>query len=338
MKWLTRQWYADQPPSCWLLPLERLFHILASRRKNRSLVRQWQAPVPVVIVGNISVGGTGKTPLVLYLCEQLKRAGWNPGIISRGYKSAAKSFPLTIHSDTEVRLAGDEPSLLARRSGCPVVIAPDRVAAAQQLLAEFNCNLIISDDGLQHYALGRDIEIAVLDGQRGLGNQHCLPAGPLREPATRLSQVDFLVVNGQPDKLAAELASRAYMMTLQPDRLCSVDGQQQQALDWFSGQPVHAVAGIGNPPRFFDLVREQLGAKPECHAFSDHHHYVDDDLRLAPDWPVLMTEKDAVKLQGFDIKDAWYVEVSACLPDNFIFQLLQRLEACLLNKSISNHG
>ncbi len=337
MNWLLRRWYSDQPAPCWLLPLERFFKRAAARRRSKLQASQWQSPVPVIVVGNISVGGTGKTPLVLFLCEQLIQAGYKPGIISRGYKSAVTSFPFHVTPDTAVSLAGDEPALLAQRSGCPVVIAPDRVAAAEYLLEHTDCDLIISDDGLQHYALGRDLEIAVLDGARGLGNGHCLPAGPLREPASRLSQVDFVVVNGESQRLDAELLQRAFTMILQPQRLYSVQGDLQTSLDAFSGQTVHALAGIGNPERFFQLVREQLGAHPHCHPFSDHHHFKPEELVFEPRAPLLMTEKDAVKLRQFDLNDSWYVEVSARLPDNFTRQLLEQL-ASLKSKGKTHHG
>ncbi len=337
MSWLLRRWYSDQPPPCWLLPLERFFTAAAQRRKRKLLASQWHAPVPLIVVGNISVGGTGKTPLVLYLCEQLALAGWKPGIISRGYKSEATTFPFQIEPSTPVSLAGDEPALLAQRSGCPVVIAPDRVAAAQYLLQHNDCDLIISDDGMQHYALGRDLEIAVLDGKRGLGNLHCLPAGPLREPVERLSQVDFVVVNGRPERLGPALTEHADQMALKPLRFCSLDGSQQKTLDAFSGQIVHALAGIGHPERFFQLLRDELQLQPECHAFPDHHSFAPQELQFDPEGVVLMTEKDAVKLRGSELKNSWYLEVSAQLPDNFIPRLLEQLDR-VKNKGESHHG
>jgi len=322
MKWLTDSWYQPHPVRWLLLPLSLLYQLIIRLRKSayqHDWLTRHKMPVPVIIVGNISVGGTGKTPFVIWLSEQLRQAGYQPGIISRGYGGHSEHYPLDVTAASDTAVAGDEPVLIARRSGCPVVVAPDRCRAAVHLLSQHHCDVIISDDGLQHYALQRDIEIVLVDSRRRFGNRLCLPAGPLREPRTRLQSVDFVVYHG-------EAASQRYQMQLSGDHWINLaDPQQRLPRDAFADQEVHALAGIGNPQRFFDLVSEQARLV-HPHAFADHHKYRAEDLDFGDTLPVLMTEKDAVKCQLFANKQHWYLPVSAQLDASLAQAILNKLK------------
>lgn len=326
-EWLQAVWYRAESPPCWLKPLEALFRRLSASKRDQYLSGRkpvFRAPVPVIIVGNITVGGTGKTPVVLWLIETLKVAGYKPGVISRGYGAEAPYYPYVVSEQTEPAVGGDEPCMIVRRTGCPLVIDPNRPAAASALLEQFDCDLIISDDGLQHYALARDIELVVVDAKRGLGNGHCLPAGPLREPASRLERVDFVIHNGSAgsDQIAMQLAPSAFV---------SLDKQQRYSVANWSDAQVHAVAGIGNPQRFFDTLRS-LGVQPTEHAFADHHPFQSSDLEFEGNMPVVMTEKDAVKISHFEnTENCWYLEVVAQLPESFRTALLHKLETISQN-------
>lgn len=289
-----------------------------------------RVPVPVIIVGNIVAGGSGKTPLVLYLCELLQRSGYQPGIVSRGYGGRAKRWPQCVRADSDPRQVGDEPVLLAMRSGCPMQVGPDRVAAARALLRDSTCTVIIADDGLQHYALARDIEIALVDGARRYGNQHLLPAGPLREPLRRLRDVDAVICNS-PGQTAAP--ADEYVMQLEFNTVYALrDPSRRQALADWRGQQVHAVAGIGHPERFFKQLA-QTGIEPVAHPFPDHYRYRAEDLQFSPHLPLLMTEKDAVKCRQLELSavfeqhDIWVVPVSARLEARFDAFILERLAA-----------
>ena len=321
--WAER-WYNGHPLFALLLPLSALFALMAWLRRTGyrlGWLRAWQAPVPVIVVGNISVGGTGKTPLTLALVEHLRRQGWRPGIVSRGYGGQGASYPQLVRADSDAAQVGDEPLLLARRAAVPVVIDPLRVRGVQYLLASSDCNIVLCDDGLQHYALGRTVEIAVIDGQRGLGSGWRLPAGPLREPVSRLQSVDLVVVNGEWRATGAAPVAATMALTAaawQPVRADA--GDANQPVDG----PIHAVAGIGHPPRFFGMLAAQ-GFQPIPHAFPDHHAYTADDLQFSPPAPVVMTEKDAVKCAAIAPPNSWYVPVQAILPDSFWQALTQRL-------------
>jgi tetraacyldisaccharide 4'-kinase len=286
---------------------------------EHGVLRTCHIEVPVLVVGNISVGGTGKTPLVLYLVEALKKRGYQAGIVSRGYGGSGQLQHVSAQSQAvEV---GDEPLLLARRSGSPVCVARDRVAAARSLLAR-GVQCIISDDGLQHYRMARQAQVAVLDGQRGLGNGACLPAGPLREPGSRLAQMDLVVVNG--GRLAG--FPDALTMNLVPGDAQPVAGNgQSRPLESFSGQTVHALAGIGNPARFFDVLRSR-NIKVLPHPRPDHAALTASDLEFQDQHQILMTEKDAVKCSGFAGPNAWYVPVTAMFDDSDSARLDQLLD------------
>lgn len=287
-----------------LLPLAWLFGAVGYARRaayNRGWLSSTHAGVTTVIVGNINVGGSGKSPLLISLVKLLRRQGLSVGVISRGYGGSDIATPQWVLPDSSPAAVGDEAVMLARRCECPVVVCANRVAAAAALLEREVVDVLLSDDGLQHYALRRDIEIAVLDTERGLGNGWLMPAGPLREPSWRLDTVDFVVRNGD-----------ASGFLLEPLGLQAVRGAQQQELSAFRDQRVHAVAGIGNPQRFFKALRER-GMEVIEHPFGDHHQFSREDFQLHGDLPILMTEKDAVKCAGLGLKNAWYVPVDALL-------------------------
>ncbi len=324
---IVNAWYQGSPWLRLLLPLSWLFRHLAARRRDAYQNGEkpvYRAPVPVIVVGNITVGGAGKTPVVAWLVGFLREQGYRPGVISRGYGGTAPKYPWVVYSDTPAELAGDEPVMLVRRMGCPLVVDPVRGNAAKCLLREADCDVIVCDDGMQHYALARDIEIAVLDGARGLGNGYCLPAGPLREPPERLGEVDLVVVNGDPQ---VPVPAPFHVMQLVPGKLVELHDGRQLALDaWSGAKRVHGVAGIGNPERFFQAL-ERLGFEVVRHPFPDHHAYAAADFRFEEDLPVVMTEKDAVKCRGFARPGFWYLPVDADLGEGFAAALRERLQA-----------
>lgn len=316
---INRIWYGRSPLVWLLLPLSALYcaAVLGRRwlyRVGHKTVHS--VGVPVIVVGNITAGGTGKTPLVIWLAQFLKAQGYRPGLVARGYGGGMAKWPQAVTPDSDPASVGDEPVLLARATGCPMAVAPDRVAAAHALLATHDCDVILSDDGLQHYALGRDIEIAVIDGARRFGNGHCLPAGPLREPPSRLREVDLIVANGSP-------AAGEFAMRVQTDEAVNLLHGERRPLTAFRAQPVHAVAGIGHPARFFASL-QAAGLDIRAHAFPDHHAYRPEDLRFA-DGPVLMTAKDAVKCRRFARSDCWSVETSVDIDQAFSARLLALL-------------
>ncbi|MDO8862389.1 tetraacyldisaccharide 4'-kinase [Haliea sp. E1-2-M8] len=310
---LVRAWYAGAAWLWLLRPLELLYRLLIALRRwsFRTGIRAvYRAPVPIVVVGNITVGGTGKTPVVIALVEALQARGLHPGVVSRGYGAGAGAvFPHRVGADSGAADCGDEPLLIYQRTGAPCVVAPDRPAAVRALLAQEPVDLVLCDDGLQHYALARDFEIALLDAQRMLGNGFCLPAGPLREPAGRLREVDWVLYrSGSAADSAATYASDG----LQP-LLPNGDGAPP-----VPGDAVHAVAGIGQPAQFFASL-EAMGYRVTGHSFADHHLFVPGDLAGFGDRPVIMTEKDAVKCSAFAGRNGagtnlWYLKISARLP------------------------
>jgi tetraacyldisaccharide 4'-kinase len=318
---LDQLWYSERAPAL-LRPLASLYGSIAGGLAQRRKAAAVQLRVPVIVVGNITVGGTGKTPFVLWLVEQLRRRGWNPGVISRGYGGCAPSYPLRVTATTDPAWSGDEPALIARRLEVPVAVAPDRVAAARMLLDAGEADILVTDDGLQHYRLARDIEICVVDGSRGLGNGSLLPAGPLREPPQRLQQVDLVVVNGG----GWQAPGPALEMQLGIAEAVSLASGERRPLAAFAGGRVHAVAGIGNPQRFFASLRA-AGLDPLPHPFPDHHDYRDIDLCFDGAEPVLMTEKDAVKCGGMARPHWWFVPAQALIPAEgaaLVQQLLDR--------------
>ena len=325
MKRLDYYWYARSPWLLMLTPLSLIYRGVVSLRRaayRSGLLSSVRLERPVIVVGNLTVGGTGKTPLVAWLAGHLGQNGFRPGIVARGYGGRASHWPQQVRADSDPGIVGDEAVMLAGMTGCPMAVAPDRVAAARELLDHSGCDVIISDDGLQHYALQRDIEIAVIDGVRRFGTGFMLPAGPLREPLRRLREVDLVVVNGIAGR--GEYAMRMLTGTARGLR----EPEQQRALADFRGQSVHAVAGIGNPARFFQAL-QQYGMRVEEHAFPDHHRYQAGDIGFGDDRPVLMTEKDAVKCRQFASGREWVVPVRAEMSHEFCMRLETLLESRL---------
>ena len=319
---LESYWYRKTAISTLLLPLSWLYRGLSQVRRAyyRQLNQRRSRPtVPVIVVGNITVGGTGKTPLVNWLADTLKAHGYKPGIVSRGYGGHSKSWPQFVSHDSDPTQVGDEPVLIAAHCRCPVVVDPQRNNAVQTLLNVSDCDVILSDDGLQHYALIRDIEIAVIDGDRRFGNGYCLPAGPLRESPGRLRQVDFVVTNGR-------ARDSEVFMDLQGEYAVNLmEPANQRPLDYFSGSRIHAIAGIGNPNRFFEMLKRR-GLDIDDHPFPDHFLFTAQDVEFQDSVPVLMTEKDAVKIKRFAKPNFWYVPIQAILEPSFADTLIATLK------------
>jgi tetraacyldisaccharide 4'-kinase len=306
--WLNDIWYERAAPPWWLLPLSLIYGaVVVSRRHFYAMRKPTRVSLPVVVVGNLSVGGTGKTPLVCWLVARLADLGFKPGVVTRGYGGSSGSIRLAAPSDAP-GVVGDESVLLARRSKVPVAIGHDRPAASQ-LLVNAGCDVIVSDDGLQHYALARDCEIVVIDGDRLFGNGRLLPAGPLRENRSRLTAADAVVVNG-----GRALLGGALSMRLEAKRALSLIGGAVKRLDEFAGHSVHAVAGIGNPQRFFNMLRAR-GIEVTGHPLPDHARLQASDISFADGRPVLMTEKDAVKCELIAGPQHWYVPVTASFTE-----------------------
>lgn len=320
----TNLWQDRNPLAQGLRPLAALFCWSGQLRRafyRNAWLKQKRLPVPVIIVGNISVGGTGKTPLVIWLARHCQNCGWHPGVITRGFGGCIRHSPQLVDSHSDPSTVGDEAVLLARRCGCPIAAGANRHAAGQLLLQKTACNLIICDDGLQHYQLQRDVEIAVIDGQRHLGNGWCLPAGPLRESARRLLDCDVVVVNGPAQ-------STEISMTLQANQIVSLSNPPQiKSLTELRNQHVTAIAGIGNPQRFFTMLRNH-GLHVTATAFPDHYAFKPQNFTALQQRPLLMTEKDAVKCERFlNDTNIWYVPVEVVVES----KLIAKIDSLLLN-------
>jgi tetraacyldisaccharide 4'-kinase len=314
-RWLARRWYGGEPPGVGLRALAGAWRLA---RAARGAIVPQRVGVPVLVVGNFTAGGTGKTPLVIAIARELSARGWHPGIVSRGYGRRSQG-PVRVEVETPVEDAGDEPKLIRERTGLPVFVDRDRVAAARAAIAA-GCDLVIADDGLQHRRLARDVEIEVLDGERGYGNGLLLPAGPLRE-APRAT--DFRVLNvGEAPGRAARPGDVPMRLRLREAASLADDGTRR-ALSAFIGVPVHAVAGIGNPARFFASLRA-AGLELHEHAFPDHHDFEPADF-AGLSGTILMTEKDGVKCRALGLPDAWVVPAEAELPAEFLNALAARL-------------
>lgn len=316
---LGETWYRQGARSpWWTWPLAALYGALTALRRalyRVGVLRAVRLPVPVVVIGNITAGGTGKTPLTIALAAALRERGWRPGVVSRGHGGSERG-PLLLGENPDPQTVGDEPCLI-HASGVPVAIGRDRPAAAALLVAA-GCNVVIADDGLQHYRLARDIEICVIDGVRRFGNRHLLPAGPLREPLRRLARVDLRVCNG-----GVPQAGEHAMQLVGDTVVALVDGSTKP-LAAFAGHHVHAVAAIGNPARFFSALRG-VGIDVTEHAFADHHAFVAGDFAFGDTAPVLMTDKDAVKCAAFAQAHWWRGPVRAALPAAFFDAVVTRL-------------
>ena len=320
-------WYdsAGQVP-WWASLLEPVYARVTGLRRGlyrRGWWRSHRLGVPVIVVGNITAGGTGKTPVTIALVQQLMAAGWRPGVASRGYGREQAGTPRWVDAQTPARLGGDEPVLIAHKTGVPVRVDADRVAAGRALV-EAGCDVVVCDDGLQHYRLARDIELEVVDARRGYGNGRLLPAGPLREPVSRAKNCAFRILNlGQGGEGVATIGLGQWPMRLAIREAVPMAGGRSLPLAAFRGQRVHAVAGIAHPERFFAMLRS-LDIAVVPHAFADHHAFVPDDLVFSSDLPVLMTEKDAVKCAAFAGPQHYAVPLQADLPGAFWVGLLER--------------
>ena len=320
--WLERVWFAGGWGGFLLRPLSALFAVIVSVRRlayRRGWLRVHTVGRPVIVIGNLTVGGSGKTPLVVWLANALVARGVRVGIVSRGYGGTATE-PVEVRPDSDPALVGDEPLLLARRTSARIVVGRDRVAAARRLAADVD--LIVADDGLQHYRLARDLEVAIVDGRRRFGNGRLLPAGPLREPVSRLQSVAFVVANG------GAATGGEIPMRLEPDAVVGLADGARSPLGAYAGRRVHAVAGIGDPARFFATLRA-AGVEPLEHPLPDHARLAASMVSFGDDLPVLMTEKDAVKCQRFPLARLGYVEVSAQLEPIAGEALLTRALALL---------
>jgi len=322
-KRLDHYWYSSGPVSFALWPLSWVFSLVAvCRRRILELRRHAIADKsPVIVVGNISVGGTGKTPMVIWMANMLKAYGMNPGIVSRGYGGNSKDWPQKVTRKSNPLEVGDEPVIIARSTSCPVYVDPDRMRAIDHLVRENVIDIIISDDGLQHYRMPRDVEIVMIDGVRRFGNELCLPAGPLREPVSRLKSVDFKVVtSGQAQE------NDEYEMELQGNELVNArNPEKTKLLKDFRRHQVHAVAGIGSPMRFFSTLTS-AGVQVVMHPFPDHHIFKASDFKFKVDLPVIMTEKDAIKCSHLVGENVWYLPVKAKLGHEFATNLIHKLK------------
>jgi tetraacyldisaccharide 4'-kinase len=330
LTFLDRHWYRLSWLSILLLPIAAMFGCAVALRRalyRAGVFPSYRVPVPVIVVGNITAGGTGKTPLVLWLCDYLREHGYTPGIVSRGY--GGRGHTTAVRENASPDVAGDEPVLLAQRSRCPVWVGRDRVAAARALIATNpGCNIIVSDDGLQHYRLQRDFEIAVIDGSRGAGNGLPLPAGPLRESTARLANVDAVVVTG--NSVPPATGAATFAMALEGNGFRNLlNPALRQEAGAFHGKRVHAIAGIGNPARFFDHL-QALGLHFAAHAFPDHYAYSQADVDFGDADAIIMTEKDAIKCLRFAREIHWVLPVDARVDT-----ALGRL---ILEKMITRHG
>jgi tetraacyldisaccharide 4'-kinase len=316
-EFIEKIWYSSHPLAIALLPLSWIYSLIIMLRRlcyQSGLIAVNQIDAPVIIVGNIAVGGTGKTPLVIWLAEYFKGKGFRPGIISRGYGGKFSGKSQQVRPDSNPTLVGDEPVLISKRTNCPVAIAVQRRKAAEELIEHCGCNLILCDDGMQHYSLGRDLEIAVIDGQRRFGNGHCLPAGPLREPITRLKTVDFVV-----SKYTA--GRHEYKMEYTyGDLVWLKDPSRTMPVSELNGQSVHAISGIGNPNRYYSYLRNNK-LHIINHEFPDHHPFTKEDVTFHDSLPVVMTEKDAVKCTDYATEHHWYLPITAVLPESFTYRL-----------------
>lgn len=330
---LPRFWLDDEWPARILQPLAACFSATVQLRAaayRHGWLRSHRVGVPVIVVGNLFVGGTGKTPLVIWLAQRLRASGCRPGVVSRGYNGEAAREPRLVEANDDPACMGDEPVLIAARTGMPVAVGADRVAAAELLIAERHCDLIISDDGLQHYRLERDVEIAVFDAERGVGNGRCFPAGPLREPLSRLQRVDLVLGNG------GAVNGGGYAFRLLPGELVAVGHGSPSSVPPAVGSRVRAVAGIGHPERFFRLLQAQ-GYCVVPQPFPDHYMFQQKDLQYAEPLPIIMTEKDAVKCRQMAMDGLWCLPVAAD-PDVLTLRALDSLLLRVLSRTVNNRA
>jgi tetraacyldisaccharide 4'-kinase len=339
-KWLHRIWYEGGSFHQVLLPLSGIYWLLITLRRSlykAGFLGRYRAKVPVIVVGNITAGGTGKTPVTIWLVRELRDRGFRPGIVSRGYGGSKSDSSMRVDTASDTKIVGDEPVLLARRTGCPVVVDANRSRAVEMLIDD-GVDVIIADDGLQHYRLERSYEICVIDGARGLGNRLLLPAGPLRETIDRLGEVDQILINGKGisgEEQTTAVEQNAIEFELLAREVSRLNGSLTRPIEGFADTTVHAVAAIGNPARFFDMLRAR-GMQVIEHAFQDHARLSDSDLDFGDDFEVLMTEKDAVKLEAAISDKYWTVpvdlKIDPVLSGPWLEQIESRLRSELENQ------
>jgi tetraacyldisaccharide 4'-kinase len=314
-------WYNKSIWLYLLYPFSLLFSYLTSRRRRKFLKdknKSYKSEIPIIVVGNLTIGGTGKTPLVKYIATELINRGYKPGIVSRGYGGKFKET-LKVDENTSVKETGDEAQILSKLN-IPFYIDKNRVRAVDKINKNHDCDVIISDDGLQHYKMKRNIEIAVIDGKRRFGNELTFPAGPLRESIKRLDSVDFIVNNTGPTE------EKEFLMNISPSEFVHLKSGKSYKIDeWPMHNQVHAVAGLGNPGRFFDLLGK-LGFDIIRHPFPDHHNFLSSDIFYLDHLPIVMTEKDASKCKDFDNNKIWYLKIDADVNNKFIDKLQNKLE------------
>ena len=319
-QWLERIWYENGKGRFLLLPFSLLYCAVNACQRKMQSRNQLKFPCAVIVVGNITVGGTGKTPLTIHISKLLQKAGYKPAIITRGYGGKAVSWPQSVTASSVASMVGDEAVLMASRTGVPVYAGANRVESIRELLHAHECDVVISDDGMQHYKLPRDIQIAVVDAERQFGNGYCLPAGPLRENKERLEKCDLVVINGK-----NKLQNHWHSMILKGKSLINVKDQSETSVRNFKDKKVHAVTGIGNPQRFFSSL-EQQGLDVIRHSFPDHYNFKQSDFNFNDDLDILMTEKDAVKCRNFATDKFWYLPVEAEIDASFDTQVLKLLK------------
>ncbi|NOQ78780.1 MAG: tetraacyldisaccharide 4'-kinase [Gammaproteobacteria bacterium] len=342
MKSITHYWQSINFVSMMLAPISFLFCSLVFIRRlcyRLGIFKSVSEKLPVIVVGNIYIGGSGKTPFVIWLVEQLKDAGYKPAVVSRGYgalneKEADLPWPRLVNLQQDIRLFGDEPFIIHQATQCPVVVDPDRKRAVKKISRSTDCDVIISDDGLQHYAMSRFIEINITDARRLYGNGLCLPAGPLREGVGRLNSVDYIIYNisrGFAHKTVPQetiqYPEKTFSMEYELLLMKSLSEQTEQSMTLkdFKGKIVHAVAGIGDPEQFFTLLKN-YGLIVIEHPFNDHYQYKKSDLVFDEPHPVIMTEKDAVKCRRFSLSDSWYLPIKAKIDHNLLIQIVNQLK------------
>ncbi len=334
---LEALWYDASYPAAerLLSPLSTLFRILSHRRAKRLKATATAYSVPVVVVGNITVGGTGKTPMIQYLAAALSQTGLRVAIVSRGYGGKAPDYPYEVEPNGDVALSGDEAMLLAQSTACPVVVDPNRHHAVQHAIARYQPDVVLSDDGMQHYAMHRDLEIVMVDGGRGFGNGRLLPAGPLREDLQRLATVDYVFAKqGSRGATHQSLLQQKVtaVLPLAQCQLRQVVGSEPLS----AGQAVHVVAGIGNPQSFFDVITG-LGYQTRCHAFRDHHEFGLDDFDAFLTAPIIMTEKDWVKCQTLSTKfnSVWVLPMAYDISEDIKTLLLTHIQQLVTGSAAS---
>lgn len=321
---IEEAWYENKNWIKIFLPISWLYRFLFKFFRSRDLASAWKPDFKTIVIGNLTVGGTGKTPLVIWLANELKKEGLFPGIVSRGYKSTANK-PKLINQSSNPSDVGDEPLIIFNNTNCPVVVGPNRVEAAKYLIQNRECNVLISDDGLQHFKLGRDIEIAMIDGMRKFGNNLLLPAGPLREPIKKLDQVDFVINTNTFYSKDAESKENNFLMTYKPISWVNLVTQNSVEINnWSKDRIVYGIAGIGNPNSFFSLLRS-LDFQVIEKVFPDHHEFIDTDFYEMNDLPIVMTEKDAIKCKFLKNPNCWYLKIEPAINEDFKTDLFKKI-------------